>query len=143
MMQARFIDVPHNIVIIVDVKDMVQVFGIAEMLVMQQRLARPVAARPEVQDVETFPTLIQQIIQRFREGILHGHTDVLGKGIAEDADVGSRGQVGCAEIPMLAEGEIVVMEGVRHAGIRMIHPISRVRRMGPDPHRVSVELRFG
>lgn len=139
MKQARCIDV-EDVVLTVHVKDMVELLGMAEMLVVQQRLAQPVALDPEIQNVETPLSLIQQIIQGFGEGILHRHTSVLGKGIAEEADVGGRGKVGLMEIPVLPKGEIVVVEKMWPSGIRVGYDVLVVRRTGPDPHRVRAEL---
>ena len=99
-----------QVVSAIDEKDVVEVFDMAEVLVRKKRLSRPIAIHPEVQDIEAFFSLIQQIIQGFREGVVRGHTDVLHKGIAEEADVGGGSQIGLGEIPVLSEAEIVVVE---------------------------------
>ena len=124
-------------------QDVVKIVDIPEVFVVEQRLARPVAMDPEIQDVERLSALIQQIIQGFREGVLRGHPDVLDERIAEDADVGRRSQIGLSEIPVLSKREIVVMEGMEQVCIRVGLVISLVRHAGPDPHGTGCEPHFG
>ena len=124
----------------VHIHDVVEILGVAEVRIVQKRLPRPIPAHPEIQDVEATPALIQQIIQRFREGVGRVHLVVLNERIAEDADVGRGSQIGLTDIPMLSKSEIVVIERVDQTGVGVDHRISSIRRAGPELSRIVVEL---
>ena len=141
MKQSRPSNV-FDIILAKHVQDVVQLLGITEVFVVEKRLVRPVALNPEIQDVEALAALIQQIIQGFRQGVWCVHSEILDEGIAEDADVGGGGKVGFAEIPVLAEGEIVVMPCVGRVAIRARCRISRIRLAGPYPPCVPTDLCF-
>ena len=122
---------------------MVQVFGITKPFVILKQSARPVVSPPEVQNVDSLSSQIQQIVQRFSEGVLYGHVAILGKGITEDADVRSGSKIGCTEIPVLPEGEVVSIDGVGREGIGVKFSRSRVRPRVQDPPSLPLELRLG
>ena len=106
--QARCL-VIQQIVFKIDVKQMVQRSPNARRLIAQQGLARAVACHAEVEHVDSFlpsllpPPEVQQVVQRFGEGVLRRHMHVFRIGVPKEGDVDRGLKVGDAEVAVLAK----------------------------------------
>ena len=111
-------------------------------LIVEKGLSWSVTIYPEIQDVEAFFSPDSTDNQGFGEGVRCGHPDVLDKRIAEDADVGGGSEGGLAEIPVLSQAEIVMMQRMVRARIRMAGLTPGVRAGTPYPLSVSADVCF-
>ena len=125
----------------VDEQHVVEVVPGAEAPVGEVRLRRAVGVDAEVQHGEV-RVQIEQVVQRLGKDVGCFQVGHLNEGVAEYADGGRGDEVRVGEFAVLAQAQIVEVDGMGLPGVWMDAPAPAVRHRGEDAQVVGLQPPF-